>query len=243
LTLWLLGYPHQALQRSQEALALAHEWSHPFTLAEAWGYATWLHQFCQEPQAVQAQAQRVIALSNDQGFPYWLTQGTILRGWALAQQGRGEEGIVQMRQSLEAFQAIGTKSLWLYHLALTAEAYGMVGRAEEGLMMVGEALAVVHTTGARYYEAELYRLKGELSLADGDQATAEACFLSAIAFAREQSARLWDLRATTSLARLWADRGKRAEACDLLRPVYGWFTEGFDSPDLRDAKTLLDELA
>src|SRR5690606_21065445 len=117
LTLWLLGFPDQALQTSLEALALAQEWSHPFTLAEAWGYATWLHQFRGEPQAAQEQAEKVIRLSHEHGFPYWLTQGTILRGWALARQGRGEEGIVRMRQSLEAFQAIGTKSLWPYHLA------------------------------------------------------------------------------------------------------------------------------
>jgi len=251
LTLWLLGYPHQALQRSQEALALAHEWSHPFTLAEAWGYATWLHQFCQEPQAVQAQAQRVIALSNDQGFPYWLTQGTILRGWALAQQGRGEEGIVQMRQSLEAFQAIGTKSLWPCHLALTAEAYGMVGRADEGLMMVGEALAVVHATGARYYEAELYRLKGELLLAqEGKKPTAqgtglqledaEACFQQALAVARRQQAKSLELRTAMSLCRLWQRQGKQEQARQLLVSIYYWFSEGFDTADLQEAKALLE---
>jgi predicted ATPase/DNA-binding winged helix-turn-helix (wHTH) protein/class 3 adenylate cyclase len=251
LTLWLLGYPDQALQSSQEALALAHEWSHPFTLAEAWGYATWLHQFCREPQAVQSQAQRVIALSNDQGFPYWVTQGTILRGWALAQQGRGEEGIVQMRQSLETFQAIGTKSLWPYHLALTAEAYGVVGRADDGLMMLGEALAVVHTTGARYYEAELYRLKGELLLAqEGKKPTAygtrlqleeaEACFQQAFAVARRQQAKSLELRAAMSLCRLWQRQGKQEQGRQLLASIYHWFTEGFDTADLQEAKALLE---
>jgi len=174
LTLWLLGYPAQALQRSQEALALAQEWSHPFTLAEAWGYSTWLHQLRRQPQAVREQAERLMALSHEQGFPYWLTQGAILWGWAQTLQGREEEGIAQMGQSLAAFQAIGAKSLWPYHLALTAEAYGMVGRAEEGLMRLGEGLAAVHQTGARYYEAKLYRLRGELLLAlEGKQHRAQ----------------------------------------------------------------------
>jgi predicted ATPase len=254
LTLWLLGYPEQALQRSREALALACEWAHPFTLAEAWGYATWLQQFCREPQAVQEQAQSMIALAHEQGFPYWLTQGTILQGWALAQQGRGEEGMVQMRQSLAAFQAIGTKSLWPYHLALTAEAYGMVGRAEEGLMVVGDALAVAHKTGARYYEAELYRLQGELLQAQAGrersaQGTgrqfeeAEACFQRALAVARRQQAKALELRATMSLCRLWQRQGKQVEARELLAPIYGWFTEGFDTVDLQEAKALLAEMS
>ena len=130
-----------------------------------------------------------------------------------------------------------------YFLALLGTAHGAAGQGADGRRLLALALDTARASGERWFEAELYRLKGELSLADGDQATAEACFLSAIAFAREQSAKLWEFRATTSLARLWADRGKRAEASNLLVPVYGWFTEGFDSPDLRDAKTLLDELA
>ena len=130
-----------------------------------------------------------------------------------------------------------------YFLALLGTAHGAAGEAAEGQRLSADALDAGRASGERWFEAELYRLKGELRLADGDQATAEACFHSAIAFAREQSAKLWEFRATTSLARLWADRGKRAEASNLLVPVYGWFTEGFDSPDLRDAKTLLDKLA
>jgi predicted ATPase len=251
LTLWLLGYPDQALQRSREALALAHEWSHPFTLAEAWGYSTWLHQFRRQVQSVQEQAERVMTLSHEQGFPYWLTQATILWGWALTQQGRGEEGVAQMGPSLAAFQAIGAKSLWPYHLALTAEVYGMVGRAEEGLMRLGEGLAAVHQTGARYYEAELYRLRGELLLAlEGKQhraqgkgqrlEEAEACFQQALAVARRQQAKGLELRAAMSLCRLWQGQRKQDQARQLLAPIYHWFTEGFDTADLQEAKVLLE---
>ncbi len=251
LTLWLLGYPAQALKRSQEALALAQEWSHPFTLAEAWGYSTWLHQLRRQPQAVREQAERLIALSHEQGFPYWLTQGALLWGWAQTLQGREEEGIAQMGQSLAAFQAIGAKSLWPYHLALTAEAYGMVGRAEEGLMLLGEGLAAVHQTGARYYEAELYRLRGELLLAlEGNQhqtqgkgqqlEEAEACFQQALAVARRQQAKGLELRAAVSLCRLWLRQGKQEQARRLLAPIYHWFTEGFDTADLQEAKVLLE---
>jgi predicted ATPase len=163
--------------------------------------------------------------------------------WLGAGRGaRAAEGGARIEDGLEAYRATGAGLFVPYFLALLGTAHGAAGEGAEGQRLLAEALDAGRTSGERWFEAELYRLKGELSLAGGDRATAEACFQSAIAFAREQSAKLWELRATTSLARLWAEQGKRAEPTNLLVPVYGWFTEGFDSPDLRDAKALLDAL-
>ena len=162
--LWLFGYPDQALKRVHEALTLAQELSHPYSLAFALCYGTWPHQFCREGQAVQERAEAVIALSTEQRFSFELAMGTILRGWALAEQGQGAEGIAQIHQGLVAYQATGTELHRSYFLALLAEAYGKVGQAEEGLAVLAEALAMVDKTGERFYEAELYRLQGELTL-------------------------------------------------------------------------------
>ncbi len=185
-----------------------------------------------------------MALSTGQGFAFWLAMGTMLRGWALAEQGQVEEGIAQIREGLAAWRATGSE-LWRSHLlTLLAEAYGKGGQAEEGLTAVDEALAIVERTEERFYEAELHRLKGELLLQQfpDTHPEAEACFHQSIAVARRRQAKSWELRAATSLARLWQQQGKQTEARELLAPVYNWFTEGFDTADLKDAKTLLTEL-
>ena len=162
LALWLLGYPDQALKRSHDALTLAQELSHPLSLAEVLGYAAWLHEFRREREAVRERAEALLALSNEHGFPYWLTQGTILRGWALAEQGQMvEEGIAQMRQGLFAYRTTGAELARPHYLALLAKIYGKVQQAEEGLTVLSEALAWAHKNGGWYYEAELHRLKGE----------------------------------------------------------------------------------
>ncbi|HEV8712472.1 MAG TPA: hypothetical protein VGX03_06550, partial [Candidatus Binatia bacterium] len=164
LTLWHLGYPDQALNRSQEAVTLAQRASHPFSLAYALNFITWLHQYRRERQATREQAEAVLTLSTEQEFPFWVAYGTILRGWTLAEQGQGEEGIAQIRRGLAAFKATGS-GIWLsYCLALLAEACGKVGQAEEGLGVLAEALAFVGESEERLYEAELYRLKGTLTL-------------------------------------------------------------------------------
>ncbi len=165
LGLWSLGYPEQALQRSHEALALAQELSHPFSLGFALRFAAVLHQFRREWQATQEQAEAAITLSTEHGLPVWLADGMIQRGRVLAEQGQGEEGIAQIRQGLVAYRATGAESACSYYLALLAEAYEQVGQVEEGLKVLAEALAAVDKTGERWYEAELYRLKGELMLA------------------------------------------------------------------------------
>jgi predicted ATPase len=248
--LWLLGYPDQAFKRSQEALALAKELSYPHSLAYALGHGSIFHQLRREGQAVQELTETIISLSTQQGFPLPLARGTHLRGWALADQGQREEGTVQLRQGLAAYQATRSELFQPYFLALLAEVYGKVGQVEEGLSVVAEALAAVEKTEERWCEAELYRLRGELTLATSSvqrlgssvQKEAEGYFLKAIEIARQQQARSWELRATTSLARLWQQQGKHHEARSLLAEIYGWFTEGLDTKDLQEANALLTEL-
>jgi predicted ATPase/DNA-binding winged helix-turn-helix (wHTH) protein len=244
LTLWSLGYPDQALRRSREALTLAQELAHPLSLAYAMCFAGMLCQLSRDVQAAQAQATAAMALCTEQGFALYLARGTILQGWAMAEQGQGVAGLGQMRQGLGAYQATGAAVFRPSYLGFLAQAYGKLGQAGEGLTLLGEALAAVHQTGERFCEAELYRLKGKLLLVCSAEhhAEAETCFQQALSVARRQQARSWELRAATSLSRLWQHQGKRAAAYDLLAPVYGWFTEGFDTADLQEAKALLEEL-
>jgi predicted ATPase len=261
--LWFLGYPDQALQKSHEAITLAQELSHPYSLSFALNFTADLHQFRREWRLAQERAEAAIALSAEQGFAQTLSRAAILRGWALAEQEQGEEGIAQIRQGLPAWRATGAELERTYFLTLLAEAYGKTGQVEEGLTTLAEALDAVARTGERMYEAELYRLKGQLTLqkfqVSGStfqvtnphtltpnpqaEAEAEACFLKAIAIARQQQARSLELRAVMSLARLWQQQGKQAEAHHLLTEIYGWFTEGFDTKDLQEAKALLEELS
>jgi predicted ATPase len=245
LVLWFLGYPDQALKRSHEALTLAQELSHPFSLSSALNFAVWLHQHRREGQLTQEGVETLMTFSTEQGFALWLAWGTAMQGWALAEQGQVEEGIAQIYQCLDTSRATGAKLGRSHFLALLAEAHGKVGQAEEGLSALSEALTWVDQSGERFYEAELYRLKGELVLQSGvwsRESEAEKCFQKAIEIAQKQQAKSLELRAATSLARLWQSQRKRDEARELLEPVYSWFTEGFDTTDLIDAKTLLDEL-
>jgi TOMM system kinase/cyclase fusion protein len=243
--LWELGHPDQALQQSHEALTRARELAHPHSLAYALFYGAVLHQFRREGQAAHERAETLMVLSAEQGFALWGARGTILRGWTLALQGQGVEGIAQMRTGLAGYTTTGATLLQPYWLALLAEAYGIAGRTEEGLRALAGALAAVHRTGERFYEAELYRLKGELLLTRSadDQAAATTCFQHALAVARRQQAKSLELRAAMSLSRLWQQQGKRDAAHELLAPIYGWFTEGFDTADLKEAKALLEELS
>jgi predicted ATPase/class 3 adenylate cyclase len=256
--LWLLGYQDQARKRIREALTLAQEINHPWNTAVVWLQNTVLHQFLREAEAAQQQAQALITLCNEQGFSH-LFRGTIQRGWALAEQGQAEEGIQQIHQGMAAVRATGTELFRPYYLALLAEAYGKTGQIEEGLTALAEALAAVDRTGERMYEAELYRLKGTLTLQskaslrqvsdksqtsqDKSEAEAEACFHKAIELAREQQAKSLELRAVMSLSRLWQQQGKREEAYQLLAEISNWFTEGFDTKDLQEAKALLATLS
>src|SRR5262249_3323674 len=226
------------------------------------------HQFRREGQTAQERAETAITLCTEQGLPFWLAWGTIYRGYALAEQGHEEEGITQMRQGLAAYQATRAELNRTSFLALLAEVYGKVGQAEEGLIMLTEALAVVDKTGERFYEAEMYRLKGELTLQkeargwrletspispqapslkppiprEGGQ-EGEEKFFKDIEIAQRQQAKSLELRAAMSLARLWRRQGKKQEAQQLLAEIYDWFTEGFDTKDLQEAKMLIEELS
>jgi predicted ATPase len=244
-TLWCLGYPAQAVRRSQEALTLAQALAHPQSLAVAQFFAAFLHyRRRREAAAVQAQVDALLTLATAQGFPLWEGIGTVCRGWALAMQGQGEVGLAQLRQGLATIVALEqelSRPLWL---VLLAEAAGHVGQVEEGLRLLAKALTAFEANGQGDLLAEAYRLQGELLLrqATPNTAQAEACFWQALAIARRQQAKSWELRAAMSLSRLW-QQDKRAEAHELLAPIYGWFTEGFDTADLQEAKALLDELA
>jgi predicted ATPase len=247
--LWHLGYPDQARQKSEAARTLAHERSYPYSLAVARVFAALAHQLRRDSALTHEWAEAGITLAREHGFPNWVGEGAVLQGWALAEQGQSAEGISQIRQGLATKQAVGAGILQSYHLALLAEAYGKAGQVEEGLAALAEALTVVDKNGERFYEAELYRLKGELTLqskVQGPQsqveAEAEDCFLRAIEIARRQLAKSLELRAVTSLSRLWQQQGKKNEAHKLLAEIYGWFTEGFDTKDLQEAKALLAEL-
>ena len=243
--LWYFGYPEQGLTRSHEAVTLVQQVAHPLSLSFALCCAASFHQLRREVRCTQDRAEAAITLSKEQGFPVWMTFGSMLNGWALAHQGQTKEGIEQIHQGLIAMRAKGSELWRPYYLVLLAEAYGTIEQSEAGLTALTEALTLVDTTGERWYESEIYRLKGELLLqqSSSNQTEAESCFHQALDIARHQSAKALELRAAMSLTRLWQQQGKRAEARELLAPVYGWFTEGFDTADLQEAKALLDALA
>jgi class 3 adenylate cyclase/predicted ATPase len=246
LVLWLLGYPDRALEKTNHALALARELGHPFSLVSALHSAGCVHQFRREPQVTEKREDAVIALSAEQGLSFWPWWALIQRGWALAQQERGAEKIAQIREGLAAVKSGGTEVALPWGLALLAEALGNNSQAEEALNVLAEALAVASKNGDLMYEAEIYRLKGELLLASSrgeNRREAESCFRRAIEIARRQGAKSWELRAVTSLSRLLQEQGQNDEARRMLAETYGWFREGLETADLKDAKVLLEDLS
>ncbi len=249
LALWLLGYPDQALQFSQEACEQAEQLAHPYSQAYALNWSAMLHLFRREPSAVVDRAQAMVALAKDKAYAMYVSSGTFWEARVktdktkLSLDGTSDE-VARMQEGLRGWLATGAGVFHPYFLALLAEAFALLGQTENALSAVDEGLSVIERTGERYYAAELHRLKGEILLCHGDQLDqAEACLQDAIVIARSQSARSLELRAAMNLANLWRERGKFAEARDLLAAIYAWFTEGFDTPDLKDAKALLDELA
>jgi predicted ATPase len=255
--LWCLGYPDQGLKNTQDALHLAHELAHPHTLAYALNITAMFHQFRQEETAVREQAEALLTLSTEHGFAYRAAVATIMRSWVLAAEDQAKEGVVRMQEGLAAQWATGAEAVAPYFLALRAEIYGKMGQPEEGLAALAEASAIRQRTGEQWYEAELWRLKGELTLAQSSvqslassvqnpqsairnpQSEAETCFLKAIEIAQKQQAKSLELRAAMSLARFWQQQGKTAEARQMLAEIYDWFTEGFETKDLQEAKALI----
>jgi class 3 adenylate cyclase/predicted ATPase len=254
VALWMLGYPDQALQRSDEALAWAQELAHPFNLVFALTHAARLHLFRREPPRVLAWADAAVTLAREHSFAQFLAQASMLRGWALVEQGQGAAGLAQLRQGMTAWRATGAHPR-LLDFALLAGMYGQMAQPAEGLRVLAEAQAVAETRREQLWAAELHRLRGALVLQSGGRAQhsgvstspleeteVERCFCQALDIARRQEAKSLELRAAMSLARLWQQQGKRDEARELLAPVYGWFTEGFDTADLQETKALLEEL-
>jgi predicted ATPase len=270
--LWMLGYPDQALAKCKESLALAQESSHAYSLGFALHYAAGLHQYRREVELVQERAEAAIALSSEQGFIQWLGGGRIWLGWTLVKRGAVEEGVTHILEGQGTKRAMGSELGMPHNLSMLVEGYAKGGQIEEGLRVVAEALAVAQKNAECHHEAELYRLKGELLLqqavrrdappaiptdillvtpteregatsASPLQAEAENCFRQALDVARYQQAKSLELRAAMSLSRLWRMQGKQVEARELLAEVYYWFTEGFDTPDLQEARALLEALA
>jgi predicted ATPase len=244
MTLWLLGYPAQALVRLHDALALAHELSHPYSLAFAWCWAAFVSQVRRDVPAVHEQAEAAITLATEQDFTLWAARGTIFRGWALAMQGQGAAGMAQVHQGIAASRATGAALFVPYFCTMLADASAHLGHTDDGLQALAEAHTLVEQHEERWWEAEVHRLRGVLLLLQPGtpQAEAETWLQRALDVARRQEAKSLELRAAMSLARLWQQQGKQAEARDLLALIYGWFTEGFDTADLQEAKALLEAL-
>jgi class 3 adenylate cyclase/tetratricopeptide (TPR) repeat protein len=262
LVLWCCGYPDQALSKIYEALRLGQELAHPHSLVLARCWASWLYQLCRRDKQILQGTTDAITIATEQGLSFYSGILAVVHGWALAKQGNTEEGLAEIDQGLALYRAKVGEHDMPYFLALLAETQNDMGRNQEAEQSLTNALAIVEKNGERFYEAELYRLKGELTLRQqskvesqkskvfnpqsstpNPQAEAEECFLKAIDIARKQQAKSWELRAATSLARLWREQGKRDEARTVLSEVYNWFTEGFDTKDLQEAKALLEELS
>ncbi|SIO66897.1 SAM domain (Sterile alpha motif) [Bradyrhizobium erythrophlei] len=242
-TLCVLGYPDQAMARSSEALADARALGHLPTLAYAlvWNAIIW--QLRRQHREARAASAELMSLATEQRFPLWQAAAMIVGGWAQAVAGDSEAGSAQLRHGLAGWQATGAEGWLPYHLGVAADVCWRAGQADEALNLTLNALARAENTAAHWFEAELHRLRGELLIANSDRKEGTRCLLRALRVAREQNAKMWELRASTCLARLWRDQGKRNAASELLAPVYGWFTEGFDTIDLKEAKALLDLLA
>ena len=241
--LFCLGYPEQALARSNASIADARSLAHPPSLALSLSIGSRLLSLVGDNAALDERADQLVAVTTEQGFPYWRAVGDILRGWAKAKNGDLTEGISLLRSGSTAFRGTGAEVYVPHHTALLAGAYEIAGQIDDAVTLLDDALQIVERTGERWLEAELYRHKGQLLLRQGNSEAAEELYRKALSIAAEQAAKLWELRAAASLARLRRDRGRPGEARDLLAPIYGWFTEGFDTADLKEAKALLDQLA
>jgi tetratricopeptide (TPR) repeat protein len=241
-----LGYIDQARLRRDEALAEARRCS-PFTLVFALCHAwlgNWALEGAKSVQSMLRSADEILGIATDGGFsPMYFGWESFIRGWCLSTLGQAADGIPLSLEGLANFRASGCNLVVPFFLTTLAEIYGMAAQPDEGLKLVAESANIVKATQERWADAEMHRLRGTLLLSMSKHSEAENSYRRALSIAQQQSAKFWELRATMSMARLWRDQGKRNEARELLAPVYGWFTEGFDTVDLKEAKALLDELA
>jgi predicted ATPase len=242
IVLFCLGFPDQALAQGAAAVARAKRLDHPPSLAGTLSLGTPLLVLIGDGAALREWADQMASVSAEQGFSFWRALATAYSGWAKVDKGDFAEGISLLCDGAAAFRATGAETMIPFLFGLLATALATSGQIEKALVQLDEALQIVARTGERWFAAELHRHKGHLLLLQGHTEAAEELYRKALSIAAEQEAKLWELRAAVSLARLRRDQGRRAEARDLLAPVHNWFTEGFDTPDLKEAKALLDEL-
>jgi predicted ATPase len=244
LALWALGYPEAARADTEQALREAREIGHVGALMQAMAITSYAQVINGNYAIARAQSDELIALAEEIGAVQWKTSGMLGRAGVLALTGKASDAVGIFTVAIPLHRSVGSRNYHPVHLSLLARAYGELGQFDDAWNYVGEALALIETTKGKLYEADVHRIAGEIALMspEGDAAKAEACFERALAVARSQQAKSFQLRAAMSMARLWRDQGKRDEARGLLAPVYGWFTEGFDTLDLKQAKALLEEL-
>jgi predicted ATPase len=243
IVLFCLGFPDQALAQSNAAFSLAGRLAHSATFAGTLAMVARLLSLVGDHAALDERANQLAAVATEQGFPVWEAQGTIYRGWVKVKHGHVAKGISLLRSGASAYRSTEAETIVPYFLSLLARACETAGQIDEAMNQLNDALQIAERTGERWLEAELYRQKGELVLQQGNSERAEAFYCKALCIARKQGAKMWELRTAASLARLRRDQGRRAEASDLLAQVYGWFTEGFNTPDLKEARALFDELS
>jgi predicted ATPase len=243
--LCLLGYPEAALTDTDDALKNAREMGQAATQMFALDYTTWLHVWRGNYAAANALLDEVIAVANEKGILFWKAWGSMNQGWLLASTGKAPNAVQMITLGIAAWRSTGSTLLIPFYLSHLARAHAELGQLDDARRCIGDAIRAVETTKERWCEAEIQRTAGEIALMSPqpDAAKAEAYFERALAVARQQQAKSWELRAAMSMARLWRDQGKPQQARELLAPVYGWFTEGFDTLDLKEAKALLGELA
>jgi predicted ATPase len=240
--LFCLGYPDQASAQSGAAIAEARWLAHPPSLADSLTLGVRLLSLYEDSSVLGEWVDQLVGVATEHGFPHWQTVGAIFRGWVEVKNGHVTEGVSLLRRGSAAYEATGARANMTHYIALLARACAIAGQFEEAQTLLDDALQIGEKTGERWFAAELSRHKGQLRLRQGHAEAAEELYRKALSIAADQEAKLWEMRAAGSLARLWRDQGRRAEARDLLASVYGWFTEGFGTPDLKEAKALLDEL-
>ena len=243
LTLTFLGHLKQAHACLEQALSAARKLAHPHSLAFVLDFACWVEWTVGWSEDAKQYAEELCILSREHGFTLWLASGDLWCGSALTALGQPQQGIARLLDSLSMLRAIGQVLATPWALIMLADSHAKIGQVEKGLDCLAEAAQITEMNDDRWSEAELHRLRGDLLNENDDVVAAEQSYFQSLAVARRQSAKFWELRAATSLARLWRDQGKRTEARDLLAPVYNWFTEGHDTPVLKEAKALLEQLS
>ena len=245
LTLWFLGYPEAALKDAEDAVKYAREMGQAASLMFALFVTAIVHILCGNYSVATAQADELFLVADEKGALLWKAVGMMFEGCVLASTGKASEAVEMLTAGSTEYRSTGATTFLTWFLSYLARAYGELGQFDDAWRCIGEVMTAVQTTKERWYEADLHRIAGEIALKSPkpDAAKAEAYFERALAVARQQQAKSWELRAAMSLARLWRDQGKVQQARELLAPVYGWFTEGFDTRDLKEAKALLEELA